>query len=146
VKDYYRILGVSRSASSEEIKAAYLRLAKKFHPDVNAEDAEWAAGMFKDVSEAYGVLICPSKRHAYDLLFSGQVRSMPNPRTAVKEPITVAIDFLVRAASPYVPPEQMKELLERVVSENRIPTRPLSLVDLAEQCGLLKKRRARRAS
>jgi curved DNA-binding protein CbpA len=145
VKDYYRILGIPRDATPEALKAAYLRLAKKFHPDVNSQDQDWAAGMFKDVSEAYETLSVPTKRKLYDLQLSGQIRSMPavSIRTA-KEPITVAIEMLARASARYVPENQMKELLERLVQEHGVSTKPLSLVDLAEQVGLLKKRKAAR--
>ena len=144
MKDYYRILGLERNATAEDVKAAYLRLAKKFHPDVNADYPEWSAGIFKDVSEAFECLSDPAKRRVYDL--AGRVRSMPQVQAEVKEPITVAIDFLVRAASPYVPPDQMKELLNRALADYQIPARPVSLVDLAERVGFLKRRRARRAS
>ena len=65
-KDYYDILGLSRSASGDEIKKAYRRLARKYHPDVSKEaDAE---EKFKSVSEAYEVLRDPDKRQAYDQL------------------------------------------------------------------------------
>ena len=65
-KDYYEIMGVARDASSDEIKRAYRRLARKFHPDVSKEkDAE---ARFKEVGEAYEVLRDPEKRAAYDQL------------------------------------------------------------------------------
>lgn len=65
-KDYYKIMGVSRDASQEEIKRAYRRLARKYHPDVSKEpDAEQR---FKEVGEAYEVLSDPEKRSAYDTL------------------------------------------------------------------------------
>ena len=65
-KDYYATLGVSREASADEIKRAYRKLARKYHPDVSKEsDAE---ARFKDVGEAYEVLKDPEKRTAYDQL------------------------------------------------------------------------------
>jgi curved DNA-binding protein len=65
-KDYYQIMGVGRDASAEDIKRAYRRLARKFHPDVSKEkDAE---ERFKEIGEAYEVLRDPEKRAAYDAL------------------------------------------------------------------------------
>lgn len=67
-KDYYDTLGVPRTATGEEIKRAYRKLARKYHPDVSEEpDAE---DRFKDVQEAYEVLKDPEKREAYDRLGS----------------------------------------------------------------------------
>jgi len=63
-RDYYEVLGVTRSASADDIKNAFRNLARKLHPDVNkAEDAE---EKFKEINEAYGVLSDPDKRAAYD--------------------------------------------------------------------------------
>ncbi len=64
-RDYYEILGVSRTATAVEIKKAYRRLAMKYHPDRNAGDAE-AEARFKEVKEAYEVLSDDQKRAAYD--------------------------------------------------------------------------------
>lgn len=65
-KDYYKIMGVARTATPDEIKRAYRQLARKYHPDVSKEaDAE---ARFKEVGEAYEVLNDPEKRAAYDRL------------------------------------------------------------------------------
>ncbi len=64
-KDYYEILGVARDASDKEIKAAYRRLARKYHPDVNAGD-KGAEEKFKEVAEAFAVLSDADKRAQYD--------------------------------------------------------------------------------
>src|SRR3954469_8979530 len=66
-KDYYSALGVAKTASQKEIKAAYRKLARKHHPDVNQGDTS-AEGRFKDINEAYEVLGDPDKRKKYDEL------------------------------------------------------------------------------
>jgi DnaJ-class molecular chaperone len=64
-KDYYQILGVTRKADEKEIKSAYRKLARKYHPDVNPNDKASEA-RFKEISEAYDVLSDPEKRKLYD--------------------------------------------------------------------------------
>lgn len=65
-KDYYKTLGVSESASEEEIKKAYRKLAVKYHPDKNPGNVKEAESKFKEVSEAYYALSDPRRRQEYD--------------------------------------------------------------------------------
>jgi DnaJ-class molecular chaperone len=65
-KDYYAILGIARTASAADIKAAYRKQALKWHPDRNAEQKQLAEEKFKEVSEAYEVLSDEKKKDLYD--------------------------------------------------------------------------------
>ncbi|MFP4169827.1 MAG: molecular chaperone DnaJ [Methanomassiliicoccales archaeon] len=65
-KDYYEILGVGRDASKADIKKAYRKLARQYHPDVTSEDRKTAEKKFKEISEAYEVLADDEKRKLYD--------------------------------------------------------------------------------
>ena len=65
-KDYYKILGVSRDAKTDDIRKAYRKLAKKYHPDINKEAG--AEEKYKEINEAYEVLKDPDKRSKYDTL------------------------------------------------------------------------------
>ena len=67
VQDYYKTLGVDRKASDTDIKSAYRKLARKFHPDVNPNNKE-AEAKFKQINEAYQVISDPEKRKKYDEL------------------------------------------------------------------------------
>ena len=72
-KDYYETLGVSKKASSKEIKQAYRRLARKYHPDVNPGSAK-AESRFKDITEAYEVLGNPQTAHFLQFSDFGHVK------------------------------------------------------------------------
>ncbi|HVR72286.1 MAG TPA: J domain-containing protein [Vicinamibacteria bacterium] len=79
-KDYYKTLGVSRTATDKEIKAAYRRLARKHHPDVNKGDPR-AEARFKEINEANAVLSDPVKRRRYDTLGPDwAAHARPGPR------------------------------------------------------------------
>ena len=65
-QDYYEVLGVEKSASGDEIKKAYRKLAKKYHPDLNPDDKEGAEAKFKEATEAYEILSDAEKKQRYD--------------------------------------------------------------------------------
>jgi molecular chaperone DnaJ len=67
-RDYYEVLGVPRTATADEVKTAYRKLARQYHPDLNASNPKAAEEKFKEVSEAYEVLVDTEKRHRYDQL------------------------------------------------------------------------------
>ncbi len=92
-KDYYKVMGVARDATEAQIKQAYRRLARKYHPDVSKEkDAE---ARFKEVGEAYEVLRNPEKRAAYDQLGSG-----PRPGEDWRPPPDFGAGFEFSEAGP----------------------------------------------
>src|ERR671925_857286 len=84
-KDYYKVLGVSKNASAEDIKKAFRKMARKYHPDVNPGDKK-AEARFKEINEAYEVLGDPPKRKKYDelganwrLYEQAEAQGGPNP-------------------------------------------------------------------
>lgn len=88
MKNYYEILEVSPKASAEEIKKAYRKLARKYHPDVNPGNKE-AEEKFKEINEAYNILIDESKRKNYDDKINGTDEPRKeNVRYAKKENVT----------------------------------------------------------
>src|SRR5512135_2185429 len=91
IVDYYKILQVDPSAEDEVIKAAYKRLALKYHPDTNKSPD--ASQRMKEINEAYQVLSNPTKRASYDITHSGSGgRQAPNPETASRQAQQEALD------------------------------------------------------
>lgn len=80
-KDYYRILEVEKSASQEDVKKAYRKLVKEWHPDRHMEDKQIAEEKFKEIQEAYEVLSNPEKRKLYDRFGFVPEGGMPNGGT-----------------------------------------------------------------
>jgi DnaJ-class molecular chaperone len=74
-KDYYAVLGVPKGAAEKDIKSAYRKLARKWHPDANPDNPKAAEEKFKEISEAYEVLGDPEKRRKYDALGSDWQRA-----------------------------------------------------------------------
>jgi DnaJ-class molecular chaperone len=74
-KDYYAVLGVPKGAAEKDIKSAYRKLARKWHPDANPDNTKAAEEKFKEISEAYEVLGDPDKRKKYDALGSDWQRA-----------------------------------------------------------------------
>ena len=90
LKDYYQILGVSRDASSDDIKKAFRQLALRYHPDRNPDDGETAENKFKEINDAYGVLGDDQKRRQYDRLISWL--DYPQRTTAIEDIFGDGID------------------------------------------------------
>jgi DnaJ-class molecular chaperone len=111
-KDYYATLGVSKTASEKEIKQAFRKLARKYHPDVNPGDKA-AEGRFKEINEAYEVLGDPDKRKKYDELganwrmYEQQARSGGQPFGGAWGP---APGGGARASYRTMTPEEMEDL------------------------------------
>ncbi|MFN2315732.1 MAG: molecular chaperone DnaJ [Gemmatimonadales bacterium] len=96
-QDFYKVLGVAESASADEIKKAYRRLAKKFHPDANPNNPS-ASDTFKQVSEAHAVLSDPEKRKKYDQMrrlgaFEPRRPGSGGMRTGGGQPSAEGFDF-----------------------------------------------------
>src|SRR3954465_8476173 len=118
-KDYYKVLGVERGANEEDIKKAYRKLARKYHPDVSKEQN--AKEKFQEVSEAYETLRDKDKRAAYDSLGSS-----------------------FRPGQDFRPPPDWFDLFGSGGGSTQEDLRDVDLSDLFEQMGLFGRAGARR--
>ena len=99
-RDYYEVLGINRSADKDTIKKAYRKMAKKYHPDSNAGNAD-AEEKFKEVTEAYNVLSDPEKRNC---MTSSAMRHLKKaaeqdmvPETLTSQVLTVLVSVVLAA-------------------------------------------------
>lgn len=137
-KDYYEILEVHPKASEEIIRKAYLTLAKKYHPDTNKGNENWATQKMKDLNEAFDVLSNPDKRRGYDSTYFDSTKSANSNKTTHSESTTSSktsqqteqqrihneIVFLCR--------QIIDELTQKIVKEEYAITTNLSLCKNAE--------------
>ena len=108
--DYYDILGVSKTATQDEIKRAFRKLAKETHPDANPGDVDEATERFKQVSAAYETLSDENKRRAYDARFSPQgvfdpfsfFRGQQNRGSDVRGIIEISLEDAARGTKPLI--------------------------------------------
>lgn len=100
--DYYRVLGIPEQADEEQIKQAYRKLAKKYHPDLNPDDPE-AEAKFKDIVEAYETLGDAKKRKKYDLKRdrTGEGNGVRNRQTAKPPDMDINMGNLTKSMEKY---------------------------------------------
>ena len=108
-RDYYEVLGIPRSANDEEIKKAYRKLAKKYHPDRNRNDKS-AEARFKEVQAAYDVLSDPQKRQAYDQFGHSGVGGGPGYSGWRSGPSGQKVYTWKSAGGPDIPIEDLEDL------------------------------------
>jgi len=110
-KDYYAILGVPKNATEKEIKNAYRRLARKWHPDLNPNDRKTAEAKFKEINEAHEVLSDPEKRQKYDMLGANWEQYERMQQAGGGSPFTGFGGFGGTGGFRQVSPEELEEIL-----------------------------------
>ena len=139
--DYYAILGVTKSATQAELKAAYVRLSKALHPDVNPN----GAALMQAVNEAYEFLKDEKKRTEYDRF------GVPRPKKVSPMPtpgLAGTID-LTKLAQAFVPPHVYQAAgpsLEHAMRDRGIDPKAASVESILVSFGLLKKRKTRKTA
>jgi curved DNA-binding protein CbpA len=119
--DYYKTLGVERTASAAEIKRAYRALAQRYHPDVNPRHG--AEVRFKEINAAYGILSDPQQRRKYDLLLGVTGQGMSDVREPVRHQgtprvVKVRLDLQVAGISLTLGgADELRADLKRMLSE-----------------------------
>ena len=126
-RDYYEVLGVDKNASEDEIKRAYKKLARKYHPDMNPGDKE-AEEKFKEINEANEVLSNPDKRQKYDQFgFAGVDPNYGVVPWAQPLPLQVGQDSLRSTVTDFSQPKaasvKSTDTLARMLSPRRGPLR-----------------------
>ena len=118
-KDYYKVLGLERSATQDEIKKTYRKLARKYHPDINKDAG--AEAMFKEIGEAYEVLSNTEKRAAYD-----QLGKQRKPGEEFRPPPDWDADFEFSGANSGRPQGEFSDFFETLFSGMQRGERPSS--------------------
>lgn len=110
-RDYYEVLGVPRTATPDQIKSAYRKLAKKFHPDRNPGDKS-AESKFKEVQAAYEVLSDPQQRQQYDTFGYTGPRSGAGPQSWRSGPAHEHVYTWRNGGGPDIPVENLEDLFQ----------------------------------
>jgi len=136
MKNPYQILGVSRSATSDQIKKAYRELAKKYHPDANPQDAK-AGIRFKEVTDAYTILGDEESRKKYDTGGKDSKQTKDQQKQQAKPPGSGpdlnSVDFSGGFESFFGFQPKSSEVNEEKLNKKKTKTDPLDVSDLFEK-------------
>ncbi|MGN0330889.1 MAG: DnaJ domain-containing protein [Kineothrix sp.] len=140
-RNYYQVLGMEQTASPEEIKKAYRRLSKKYHPDMNPESPE-ARKRFQEISEAYAVLGNEEKRKAYDKRLQdnrGRKREEEGQKGKQQRNASRGVEFDIHSMSESFErffgfhPESREVKEEQMSRQKKKGTNPLDMTEMFEK-------------